>query len=86
MSFSFYCLILPISVTQILYQSYRFLLLIQMASAMLSLASACPSASLSAHENLKVLLVSVSVISLSITFCVLLKLRFLFVCRENAGK
>jgi hypothetical protein len=72
--------------SQILYRSYRFLLLIQMASAMLSVASACPSASLSAHENLKVLLVFISVISLSITFCVILKRRFLFVYRENAGK
>jgi len=45
--------------------------LIRMASTMLFVASAFPSASVSAHENLKVLLVFVSVISLSITFCVL---------------
>jgi hypothetical protein len=42
-----------------------------MASTTLFVASAFPSASVSAHENLKVLLVFVSVISLSITFCVL---------------
>jgi len=45
--------------------------LIRMASTTLFVASAFPSASVSAHENLKVLLVFVSVISLSITFCVL---------------